>query len=182
MLTVLAADWGLLLTRAALALVLGVVLLIWRDPGVHNFVFAIGIYTLADGVTAGVIAAAAKGRDGAGSLFAEAAVRAGCGVVALAVPQLVLPALAIALGVWAALSGLAQIGVAAALRRELAGHWPLPAAAVLSFGFAVLCLVGQPAPVQRLVWGVAVYALLFFAVLTAFAHRMWQLAREMARA
>ena len=30
--------------------------------------------------------------------------------------------------------------------------------------------------------GVAVYALLFFAVLTAFAHRMWQLACEMAKA
>jgi hypothetical protein len=97
-------------------------------------------------------------------------------------PGLVLPALSISLGVWAALSGLAQIAIAAALRRELAGHWPIPVAAALSLGFAIICIVGQPAPLQRLVWGLAVYALLFFAVMTAFANRMWQLAREMAKA
>ena len=182
MLAVLAADWGLLLTRAALALVLGVVLLLWRGPGADDFVLMFGLYTLADGLAAGIVAFGTKGTDGAGSLFAEAAVRAGSGLLALAVPGLVLPALSISLGVWAALSGFAQISVAAALRKELAGHWPIPVAAALSLGFAIICIVGQPAPLQLLVWGVAVYALLFFAVFTAFAHRMWQLACEMAKA
>ena len=182
MLAVLAADWGLLLTRAALALVLGVVLLLWREPGADDFVLVFGLYTLADGLAAGIVAFGAKGTDGAGSLFAEAAVRAGSGLVALAVPGLVLPALSISLGMWAALSGVAQIAVAAALRRELAGQWPIPVAAALSSGFAIICIAGQPAPLQLLVWGVALYALLFFAVLTAFAHRMWQLAGEMTKA
>jgi uncharacterized membrane protein HdeD (DUF308 family) len=182
MLAVLAADWWLLLTRAALALILGVVLLLWREPGVDHFVLMVGLYTLADGLAAGTIAFGAKGTDGAGSLFAEAAVRAGSGVVALAVPLLVVPALSISLTVWAALSGLAQIAVAAALRRELAGHWPVPVAAALSLGLVPICIVGQRAPLQLLVWAVAVYALLLSVVLTAFAHRMWQLGREMAKA
>ena len=181
MLAVLAADWGLLLTRASLALVLGVVLLLWREPGPDAFVLMVGLYSLADGVAAGIVAFGAKGTGGAGSLFAEAAVRVGSGLVAVAVPGLVLPALSIAVGVWAALSGLAQIAVAGALRRELSGQWPLPVAAALSLGFAAFWIAGRPAP-QQLVWGMAVYALLLFAVLTAFAHRMWQLAREMAKA
>lgn len=182
MLAVLAADWGLLLTRAGLALVVGVGLLLWREPDAENFVLMFGLYTLADGLAAGIIAFGAKGTDGAASVFAEAAVRMGSGLVALAIPGLVLPSLPISLAVWAALSGLAEIAIAAALRKELAGHWPIPAIAALSLGFAVMCIVGQSAPLQRLVWGVAVYALLFFAVLTAFANRMWQLAREMAKA
>jgi uncharacterized membrane protein HdeD (DUF308 family) len=182
MLAVLAADWGLLLTRAALALVLGVLLLVWREPGPDDFVLVFGLYTLADGLAAGIVAFGARGTDGAGSLFAEAAVRAGSGVLALAAPGLVLPALPILVGLWAALSGLAQISVAAALRRELAGHWPIPVAAAFSLGFAIVCIVGQHAPLQLLAWEVAVYALLFFAVLMAFAHRMWQLACEMAKA
>jgi uncharacterized membrane protein HdeD (DUF308 family) len=182
MLAVLATDWGLLLTRAAVALVLGVVLLLWREPGADDFVFMCGLYTLADGLAAGIVAFGAKRTDGAGGLFAEAAVRAGSGLVALAAPGLVLPALSISLGVWAAASGLAQIAVAAALRRELAGQWPIPVAAALSVAFAIICIAGPPAPLQRLVWGMAVYALLSFAALTAFAHRMWQLAGEMAKA
>jgi uncharacterized membrane protein HdeD (DUF308 family) len=182
MLAVLAADWGLLLTRAALALVLGVILLLWREPGADRFVVIVGLYSLADGLAAGIVAFRAKGTDGAGSLFAEAAVRAGSGLVAVAVPAVVLPALWLALGVWAVLSGCAQIAVAAALRKELAGHWPIPATAALSVGLAIVCVVGQSAPLQLLVWEVAAYGLLLFAVQTAFAHRMWQLAFEMAKA
>ncbi len=182
MLAVFAAGWGLLLTRAALALVLGVLLLLWREPGADYFVLMLGLYSLADGLAAGIVAFGARGTDGAGSLFAEAAVRAGSGVVALVVPGRVLPALSISLGVWAALSGLAQIAVAAALRRELSGHWPVPVAAALSLGFAAICIAAHPASLQLLVWSATVYALLFFAVLAAFAHRMWQFALEMAKA
>ena len=96
-------------------------------------------------------------------------------------PDVLSSALPLTLGLWAGLSGLAHIGEAAALRRELTGQWPLPVAAALSLVMAIWC-VWQGADLAILVRTLAAYVLLFFAVLMAFAHRMWQLAREMRKA
>ena len=181
MLAVLAARWGLLLTRAALALVFGLILVPWPEPTASGFVLAFGLYTLADGAVAAIVAFGMGAEERPASWFVEAVVRVGAGLLALAMPDVLSSALPLSLALWAGLSGLAHIGEAAALRRELTGQWPLPVASALSLTMATWC-VWQGADLPTLARAMAVYLLLFFGVLMAFAHRMWQLAREMRKA
>jgi len=182
MLDMLAGRWGLVLVRAALALIAGVLLLAWRDPGPDTFLRVFGIYALADGLAAGMLAVGARRASDASSLLLEAAIRSGGGLIAVAAPGLVAPSLSTWLGVWAGLSGLAQAAVAVSLRHEIAGDWPMPVAALLSLALATVCLGGWAADLPLLVWTVAGYCVLSFAVLMAFAYRMWQLACEMGKA
>jgi uncharacterized membrane protein HdeD (DUF308 family) len=90
-----------------------------------------------------------------------------------------LPAL---FAVWAALSGIGQFAAASALRRELTGEWPLPVAGALSLIAAGLLALGGRSPLRDVVWILGPYIIAFGCVVMVFAIRLWQLAREMARA
>jgi uncharacterized membrane protein HdeD (DUF308 family) len=181
MLAVLAADWGLLLTRALIAVLLGIVALVWPELTLITFVVLFGVYTLLDGIAALTIAAGARGLPGFGSALFEGLVRLGAGLIALAIPghvALVSPAF---LAAWSGLSGVGQIAVAIVLRKELTGEWPLPLAGALSLLVAVFLAASPGAGLPVLVWSIGPYSILFGFALMVLTYRMWQLAQEMTK-
>jgi uncharacterized membrane protein HdeD (DUF308 family) len=182
MLAVLAADWGLLLTRALLALMLGISAFAWPGLTLIPFVVLFGVYSLLDGIAVLIVAFGAKGLPVFGSLMFEGLVRLGAGLIALAIPgqvALVFPAF---LAAWAGLSGVGQIAVAIVLRKELTGEWPLPIAGALSLLVAVFVAANPGGGVLSLVWFIGPYSILFGFVLMVLTYRMWQLAHEMTTA
>jgi uncharacterized membrane protein HdeD (DUF308 family) len=179
MLAVLAADWGLLLTRALIALMFGISTVVWAGLTLIAFVVLFGVYTLLDGIAVLIVAFGAKGLPGFRSLLFEGLVRLGAGLIALAVSgrvALVFPAF---LAAWAGLSGVGQIAVAIGLRKELTGEWPLPIAGAVSLVVAMFLATSPEAGVPSLVWFIGPYSILFGLTLMMLTYRMWQLALEM---
>jgi uncharacterized membrane protein HdeD (DUF308 family) len=181
MLTVLAADWALLLFRASIALLFGIVALAWPELTPIALVFLFSGYALVDGIAALIVAFGASGCPGFGSLLFEGLVRLGASVIALAASRHVALALPAFLAAWAGLSGVGEVAVAVVLRREMAGEWPLPIAGALSLLVAMFLMIsrgGMPA----LVWLIGPYSILFGFALVALALRLRRLSREMAKA
>jgi uncharacterized membrane protein HdeD (DUF308 family) len=178
MLTALAGNWGLLLLRVVIATLFGVAALTWPGLRATGLALLFGAYALSDGFLALIVAARVKGRPGFGSLLFEAIVRMAVGVGALVSPAATALALGYVFAVWALLSGTAAIAAHVALKRDMAGEWPLPFAGSLSLLCGMLLLVGVGAP--DLKWVVGPYAILFAMTLLALTLRLRQLAAEIA--
>jgi uncharacterized membrane protein HdeD (DUF308 family) len=182
MLAALAVNWALLLLRSAIAIVFGIVVLVW--PGltpvsIVGVVLLFGAYAVVDGIVAMLLARSVKGLPGFGSLLFEAVVRTGTGVLAFASPVSTALALRGVFGVWALLSGIAALTAAVALRRDLAGEWPLPVAGSLSVFFGAMLVLGGGRYLE-IPWVMGPYSLLYGFTLMALALRLRQLAFEVA--
>jgi uncharacterized membrane protein HdeD (DUF308 family) len=178
MLEALARNWGWLLCRAILSALYGIAVLLWPDLSMVAFVFLFGIYAIADGLVALAISVDVKDLQGVGSLFFEALVRIGGGLVAMGSPGVLLTFPKFFAG-WALLTGMAEAIVAMVLRRELVGEWPLPLAGLVSVIVALFLLVTTNAVgVPELRWLVGPYAIIFGATLLVLVRRLRQLAQE----
>ena len=71
MLSVLAAQRWLILLRGALALLFGVLVLLWPDPLQPGFAALFGLYTLASGIVALIMTFAAGDTPGFDGLLIE---------------------------------------------------------------------------------------------------------------
>jgi uncharacterized membrane protein HdeD (DUF308 family) len=182
MLAVLAADWGLVLLRASIALLFGIAALMW--PGLTPITLAVlfGVYALLDGVAALIVALHAKGLPGSGSLLFEGLVRLGASVIALAMSGRVALALPAFFAAWAGLSGIGALAAAVVLRKEMTGEWPLPTAGILSLLVAVVLIARPGIGVSAVVWLIGPYSILVGFALVMFGVRLWHLALEMAKA
>lgn len=181
MLEALARNWSWLLLRAILAAVCGIVTFAWTDITMAGFVRLFGLYAVFDGMVALAIAIDVKDLRGFGTLLVEALVRVAGGLVAMGEPGILLtfPRFFAA---WAIATGIAEAAVAAVLRRELEGEWPLPFAGGVSLTVALLLLVSRvPVGVPALRWLVGPYAILIGVTLLALARRLHQLAEEIQR-
>ena len=174
MLALLAANWGLLLCRGVLAILFGILIFLWTGLTLTELVFLFSAYALVDGLLALFIAFRAGGFPGSSGLLFEGFVRIGAGGIAFGTTGITEDALLTLFSVWVISSGMAEIGVAIALRKELTGEWPLPLAGTLSIIFGVLLMLLPSVGVLTLVMGF--YALIFGMTLMAFALRLRQLA------
>jgi uncharacterized membrane protein HdeD (DUF308 family) len=180
MLPLLAANWSPLLFRGSIAELFGILALLWPGLTPDALTSLFGTYALVDGTLALLVAFRARGVPGFGSLLFEGLVRIGAGVVVFAYLGITQVELLTLFAVWVILSGIAEITVAMALRRELSGEWPLPVAGTLSVAFGVLLLLLPSEGVLALMMGF--YALIFGITLMALALRLRQLTQEIASA
>jgi uncharacterized membrane protein HdeD (DUF308 family) len=80
------------------------------------------------------------------------------------------------------LNGLAEISTGVALRRELAGEWPLPTAGAVSLGIGVLLLVRVHTGAMALAWLMGIYFIVGGCAFMVLGVHLRRLAPEIARA
>jgi uncharacterized membrane protein HdeD (DUF308 family) len=176
----LAANWGLLLFRGSIAVVFGVLALLWPALTPAGLARLFAAYVLIDGGAALIVAFGVRGHPGFASLLVEALADVGAGVMALAYPGGAETALVTLVAAWAVLRGVAELGAARGLREELTGEWPLPTAGVLSIAAGLLLAVRLGAGVPTALWLIGGYVILFGLAMAALSVRMRQLALEVA--
>ncbi|MCW2805370.1 MAG: putative rane protein [Propionibacteriaceae bacterium] len=130
-------SW-LLILRGILAILFGIVALIW--PGLTAVALAIvfGVYVLIDG--AGLVVSGIRGKNQAGQfdrgrrvLFVVAGlIGIAAGIGTLIWPDITVIVLALWAGAWAVLTGASEIGAAIRLRKEMTGEWLLILVGALS--------------------------------------------------
>ena len=169
--------WWAVALRGALAVVFGVLALIWPDITLRALVLLFGFYALVDGLLA-LAALLLGGRlvgQRRGWLVVEGVAGIAAGVFTFLWPGITALVLLYLIAVWAVATGVLEVAVAVYLRRELRGEWLLVLGGIASMAFGVLLAVRPGEGAIAVVWVLGVYALVFGAALVALGVRLRRL-------
>jgi uncharacterized membrane protein HdeD (DUF308 family) len=174
MLDALARNWWVVALRGALAVLFGILALIWPAITIGALVLLFGAYALVDGVfalgTALFGGHRAEGRRPA--LILEGIVGIAAGIVTFVWPHVTTLALLWVIAAWALVTGVLEIVTAIRLRRELHGEWLLVLSGALSVVFGIVLLVRPGAGALALIWVIGAYAIIFGLMLLVLAFRL----------
>lgn len=180
----LSRTWWILAIRGAVAVLFGLLALIWPQITVFALVLVFGAYALVDGVFA--LVAAIRGRQlaggGRGWLVLEGLLGVGAGIVTFVWPSITALALLWVIAFWAVLTGVLEIIAAVRLRRVLDNEWLLIVAGALSIIFGLILMIWPGTGAIGLVWLIGGYAIVFGIVLLGLALRLRGLGRRVQTA
>ena len=175
MLETLTRNWWVLAVRGALAVLFGLLAIIWPEITVLALVLLFGAYALVDGVLALYTALFDRGRPGgrgAGWLVLEGVAGVLAAIGAFVWPGITALVLLYLIAAWALVTGVAEILAAIRLRREIEGEWLLILSGALSILFGILAFAFPGAGALAVVWLIAAYAIAFGVVMVVLAFRL----------
>lgn len=171
-------NWWLFIVHGIVAIVFGVLAIFWPGLTLGVLVILFGAWALVDGVIG--IVSAFRSREGMQwSLLLWGIVGIAAGIAAFVWPGLTALALVFLIGAWAIVTGVAQIGSAIALRREINDEWLLILVGVLSIVAGVLFFLFPGAGALSVVWLIGAYAIARGIVELAAGFRFRNLQRRM---
>ena len=171
MLGELSRNWWLVLLRGIAAIVFGVLALFWPELTLAALAVVFGLYALVD---AGALAYAAyrSARGSRAGLVAQAVASALMGLIALIWPLVAVVALIFVIGIWAILTGVAEIVTAVRLRAHITSEWLLIFVGALSIVFGLLLWFWPLEGARLIIFVVGVYAIIFGIVLAVAGFRL----------
>jgi uncharacterized membrane protein HdeD (DUF308 family) len=174
----LVQAWWMLALRGAIALLFGVLALIWPGLTLLWFVALFAAYALLVGVVSVIGAVRNRQSDEAWWLILLLGlVSIGAAVSAIVYPGLTALVLVLVMGANALVTGVLDLATAIRLRKAMRGEWLLILSGIASIVFGVLVFLFPGAGALALVWLISVYALVTGALLLALALRLRALAR-----
>ena len=173
----LSRSWWMLALHGALALLFGILALIW--PGITLLVLVSLFAAFALLVGAVTVAGALRNRTmdrGWWLMLLLGIVSLAVGVIAVFQPGATLFALVLLMAANAVVGGAIEIAVAIRLRKQIRHEWLLILAGVVSVAFGVLVVLFPPAGALALAFFVSFYAVTtgILLLLLAFRARRWQ--------
>jgi uncharacterized membrane protein HdeD (DUF308 family) len=184
MLAILARNWWLLALRGVVAIMFGIMALVWIGligvatveevaASLEALVLLFGAYALVDGVF--VIGAAIKGNTGRTPrllLLLEGIAGVIFGILTFLWPSLTALVLLYLIAAWALIGGIFEIMAAIELRREINNEWMLILGGIASVVFGLLLVIFPGAGALAVIWLIGSYAILFGVILLALAFRL----------
>jgi uncharacterized membrane protein HdeD (DUF308 family) len=131
----------MLVVRAVLAVAFGLIALFWPDLTLLALAIGFGVYAILDGVTSVIDAFRTRGHSRWWLGLLGGLVSIVAGVLALIWPGITALVLAIVVGAWAVVTGIAEIAAAVRLRRAGGRTWLLGLAGVLSVIAGILIVL-----------------------------------------
>jgi uncharacterized membrane protein HdeD (DUF308 family) len=165
MLDVLTQKWWAVALRGILAIVLGIVALMFPGATLVSLAVVFGAYAFVSGVLTIVSAFGHRGREASWYVL-EGTLGIAVGLVTFFFPGMAAQTLVILIGLWAILMGIFE--VSAAFELAISWNWLLAIAGILSIGFGVV-VIAQPVSGAVAVAGlIGLYAMMFGGSLLAF--------------
>ena len=173
MLTQLSRNWWAVALRGVVAILYGVIALVWPGLTLEILVLFFGAYALVDGVFA-IIAAFTNraGHDSWWVLLLEGLVGIAAGIITFLRPGLATLVLLYVISFWAIITGVLEIVAAIRLRKEIQGEWMLALGGIVSLVFGVLLLLFPAAGALTVAWLIGAYAILFGAMFLSLGLRL----------
>jgi uncharacterized membrane protein HdeD (DUF308 family) len=172
MFDLLSRRWWVFAIRGAVAIVFGVLTLVWPSITVLVLVMVYGFFAIVDGITHLAAAVGPAGRDARAFMVTGGVISLVAGIIAFAWPHITTLVLLAIIAIWAIVSGVVQIVAVSRLRRGLPGNWTYFASGGLSILFGVLLLVWPGAGAIALAWLIGLFAILIGVVLVAISLRL----------
>ncbi|WP_024793368.1 HdeD family acid-resistance protein [Tomitella biformata] len=172
--------WSVVLVRGILAILFGVVAVIWPGITVWALVIVFGVYTLVDGIMLATHAI----RDRAdlkswGVLLAAGAVSIAVGLIAMFWPSITTVALLYVIAFYAIVFGVLGMMSAAAHRNSANSGWGWPlAAAAISVIFGLILVIFPNTSIISLAVLAGVWAIIFGILMLFIAFRARALGRQ----
>jgi uncharacterized membrane protein HdeD (DUF308 family) len=171
----MARNWWTFVVRGIIAILFGIVALVWPALTLGVLIILFGAYAIVDGVIS--IVSGVRARDTIQwSLVLWGIVGIAAGVVAFLWPDLTALALVYVIAAWAVITGVIEIVAAIALRREISDEWLLVIIGALSVVVGVLMFLFPGAGALSIVWLIGAYAIGFgiLLLIAGVRFRGWQ--------
>lgn len=174
MLELLARRWWLFTLRGALAVVFGLLAIIWPDITVLALVLLWGAYTLVDGITSVMLAVSDRSAptDHRVTYGLLGVLGIGAGVITFVWPAITAIVLLVVIAFWAIFAGVLQIAAAIRLRKEISNEWFLWLTGAVSVVLGVLLIVQPTEGAIGLVIAIATFAIVWGVALVLFGLRL----------
>jgi uncharacterized membrane protein HdeD (DUF308 family) len=168
-----ALAWGALAIGGILAIVLGLVAIIWPDTTLRVLVVFLGAYAFISGIFTVLVGAVwPPGWGLRWPMVLQGVLGIVVGVLIFLRPEIAALVLIYVVAAWAIISGLLQIAAAVRLRRVLPDEWTLIVGGAASAVFGVLLAVWPKEGLIALVWIFGVFAVVFGVAQLVLANRV----------
>lgn len=160
---VMEKAWWVLAVRGVIAIVFGVLALMWPALTLLLLVAMFGAYALLSGAAAVMgawrVRSAGHGLGDLWMIVVLGLVAIACGIIAVVWPAITALALVLIMGINAFITGILDIAVAIRHRDTVRHTWLMVLAGIVSIVFGVGVLVFPGAGALALVWLVSIYAI-----------------------
>jgi uncharacterized membrane protein HdeD (DUF308 family) len=171
--------WWLLAARGALAIVFGVLALIWPEPIKLSLVLLFGAFALTDGSLAAAAGIALSGYfERWWALLLEGLTGFVIGVLTFSWPNVTGLVLYYFIAAWAVITGIFEIVAAIQFRRVISREWAMILSGLVSVLFGIVLFVFPAVGAVTLVWLIGIYAIAIGIMEMIFAFRLRGLWRE----
>lgn len=167
----LARTWWLPLVRGIVAILFGILALIWPAITLLVLVTFFGAWVLVDGIFS-IFSAFRRGARSRVWAVVVGVIGILAGFAALTWPGITSLALLYVVAFWAILTGLAEIVDGIQLRKVIENEWTLILGGALSVVFGVLLLIWPAAGLLSIVWLLGIFAVLYGIALVALSIRL----------
>src|SRR5260370_161252 len=171
-------NWGAIALRGVIAVLFGVIAIVWPGPTVGVLVILLAAFALVEGVAN--IAAGVRGREG--WAIAEGVISVVVGIVIVIWPAITALVLLYIVATWAIITGIVRIVAAIQLRRVVRNEWLLLGSGLASVIFGVIAAVFPGAGILALIWLLGAWLIVFGVFLIALAVQLRQLAHGLSTA
>lgn len=172
----LSRNWWLLLIRGIIAIIFGIMAMIW--PGITLWVLVLffGAYALVDGIFA-LFAGFQQPKGSKAWLITMGVLGILAGIVAFVWPGMTTLVLLYVIAFWAIFTGITQIVAGVRLRKTITNEWLLILSGVLGVIFGILLVIWPGAGALAMIWLIAVFAILYGITLCVLAFKVKSLAK-----
>lgn len=173
MIAVLRRNWWAIALRGLLAIVFGVLVFFYPRDAIAVLVLLFGAYAAVDGVFAilsAVLAASAHERWW--GFVVEGILGLAIGALTFFRPGMTAFALYLVIACWAIATGIVEIVTAVRVRASIANEIMLLVGGIASVLFGILMIVFPVVGALAVIWLIGFYAILFGALMIAFALRV----------
>jgi uncharacterized membrane protein HdeD (DUF308 family) len=177
MFDMLVNKWWVIAVRGVIAILFGLVALVYPGITLTALVFLFGIYALMDGGLA-LFVGLAPNVPGRFWYVLEGLFGIAAGILAFVYPGVAGLALVYIVGFWAILTGVTEI--VAGFELPVSRDWLLALAGLASVVFGVLVFISPGSGALAIVWLIGIYALIFGVTLVAFAIRLQKAGTNLA--
>ncbi|MEW6028166.1 MAG: HdeD family acid-resistance protein [Chloroflexota bacterium] len=183
MFTQLFRNWWLVAVRGVLAIVFGLLALIWPGSAILALVLLFGAFALMDGIVA--VAASITWHSYFKRWWAvllEGLAGIAIGILTFFWPNVTALVLFYFIAAWAVITGIFEIVTAIEFRHVIPGEWAMVLNGLLSVLLGVVLFAFPAAGAVSLVWLIGIYAIAAGIALLILAFRMRGLMRELEKA
>ncbi|HSL44497.1 MAG TPA: HdeD family acid-resistance protein [Anaerolineales bacterium] len=173
MFTQLFRNWWHFAVRGVLAIVFGVLALIWPDSTKLALVLLFGAFAFVDGIFAVTTGIATRGYfERWWAILLEGIAGIVIGVLTFFWPNITALVLLYFIAAWAVTTGIFEIVAAIEFRHVISGEWVMILAGLLSVLLGILLFVFPSAGMVSVVWLIGIYAIAAGIISMIFAFRL----------
>jgi uncharacterized membrane protein HdeD (DUF308 family) len=166
-------NWWMIAIRGAIAVIFGILALIWPGLTVLTLVIFFGAFAIVDGVFAiGTAIRHAERRTEWCPSLVEGLIGIIFGLIAFIWPGLTALGLLYVIGAWAIITGITEIASAVRLRAVISNEWFMGLTGTLSIVWGVILFIFPGSGAIALAWVIGIFAIIYGTSLLSFAWRV----------